>query len=146
MTANELIIGIKTIKPSERSFLVLMFLSVCLKHIFYVQETIDIIIFAIVLGSFYFPLGFYFLKEHEHRNFEFAVLTGLFYAICISIILYSTTLASTIYPFILNAILLLVASILLRNKLNIFQHRRAYIVGHFVRIAIITAMNLMTIL
>ncbi len=140
---NEIKKAIKTTKPLERLFLILTFLSVFLKHIFDVKETVDIVVFAMVLCTLYFPSGFYFLREPNKNDLAIPITSGFVYAVCVVAMIYNTLrVFESTYPIIMSAGLLLSLTLYLRSCLD----RGDYLISHYLRIGLIMAVNLIVLL
>jgi glucose uptake protein GlcU len=144
---KEIISALKTINNWEKLFLVLTFLSVLLKHVFHVTGTVDLFVFGMALGIFYFPLGIFFLRMPTKNAIIFPIISGFIYAIGIVSMLYKTlNLAEYELPMLVSGILLLGIIIFLFLKYKSPFYPKNYLITHFLRIGVIISINLMALL
>ncbi|MDB5126265.1 hypothetical protein [Mucilaginibacter sp.] len=143
---KEIISALKTINNWEKLFLVLTFLSVLL-NVFPVTGTVDIVVFGMILGIIYFPLGFYFLRMPTKTTIIFPMISGFVYAMGVVSMLYKTlNMAGYELPMLVSGILLLGIIIFLFLKYKSPFYPKNYLISHFLRIGVIISINLMALL
>jgi hypothetical protein len=141
---NPVVSSWRSIKILEKIFLGLTLISIVLKHVFNYPESVDIVVFCIVLIVLYFPTGFYYIgKLSTKTNVMPSILFGLAYATGILVLILVTfKIDGYLFPLGIVALFLIiiVAWLLFKLKSNSFD--KVYVYAQFIRISFIVLTNL----
>jgi len=141
---NVLFGAIKKISWFEKIILGLTVLSVVLKYIFNVIETLDILAFGMTWAILYFPLGFYSIgKPSPKHGFIFPVVAGIIYAFGITCIITGTLhVFGYVYAVATVASFFVVISLFLLFKLLSASYPKEYVFIQYFRMGIMLLLNL----
>lgn len=137
--------GFKRIKLFEKIILSLIVITVIVRSILNYGSILDLLIFGLTLSIMYFPLGFYFLGKPSKSVIYFpSIVLGLVYSLALVIGIFG---ALNIYGYILYLsfiiIVIIGAVVTLVFRLKSNKYDVEYIYAQFVRILLISAVNIM---